>query len=150
MIGALTNGATGRISGGSGGFTFSTPAFTGGAGGAGIANSGEVTILWNAGTIRGGSGGSGYTSGGAGGAGIANSGTITSLTNSGTIRGGSGGKGSSTGAPGNAIVSAGASASIGPITNSGKIIGNVEIDNQASVTVNGGTGRPEITNRAFL
>ena len=31
--------------------------------------------------------------------------------------------------------------SIGPITNTGQIIGNVEIDNQASVTVNGGTGR---------
>ncbi len=33
------------------------------------------------------------------------------------------------------------SASIGPITNSGRIIGNVEIDNQASVTVTGGTGK---------
>ena len=45
------------------------------------------------------------------------------------------------GATGHAIYSAGASASIGPITNSGRIIGNVEIDNQASVTVNGGTGK---------
>ena len=33
-----------------------------------------------------------------------------------------------------------AHASIGPITNSGQIIGNVEIDNQASVTVTGGAG----------
>jgi hypothetical protein len=31
--------------------------------------------------------------------------------------------------------------SIGPITNSGQIIGNVEIDNQASVRVTGGTGK---------
>ena len=46
------------------------------------------------------------------------------------------------GAPGDAIYSAGAGASIGPITNSGKIIGNVEIDNQASVTVTGGSGKP--------
>jgi hypothetical protein len=38
-------------------------------------------------------------------------------------------------------LSAGAGASIGPITNSGKIIGNVVIDNQASVTVAGGTGK---------
>ena len=37
--------------------------------------------------------------------------------------------------------SAGANASIGPITNSGRIIGNVEIDNQANVTINGGTGK---------
>ena len=38
-------------------------------------------------------------------------------------------------------MSAGAGASIGPITNSGTIIGNVEIDNQASVTVTGGSGK---------
>ena len=44
------------------------------------------------------------------------------------------------GRAGDAIYSAGTHASIGPITNSGKIIGNVEIDNQASVTVTGGTG----------
>ncbi len=75
-----------------------------------------------------------------GGAGIANSGTIATLTNSGTIHGGKGGSGSTSGAPGDAIYSAGKHASIGPITNSGTIIGNVEIDNQASVTVNGGTG----------
>jgi hypothetical protein len=41
-------------------------------------------------------------------------------------------------ASGDAIYSAGAGASIGPISNSGKIIGNVEIDNQTSVTINGG------------
>ena len=45
------------------------------------------------------------------------------------------------GAAGDAILSAGAGASIGPITNSGKIIGNVEIDNQASVTITGGSGK---------
>ena len=101
---------------------------------------------------------------------MSNAGTITTLTNSGTISGGNGGSGGSRAAPaarrvelrhdrgadqqrhdrrrnprhcgaaGDAILSAGASASIGPITNSGQIIGNVEIDNQASVTVNGGTG----------
>ena len=64
------------------------------------------------------------------------------MTNSGTIEGGGGGKGSPSGAAGDAIYSAGADASIGPITNSGKIIGNVEIDNQASVTVTGGAGKP--------
>ena len=41
---------------------------------------------------------------------------------------------------GDAIHSVGLHASIGPITNSGQIIGNVVIDNQASVTVRGGTG----------
>ena len=41
---------------------------------------------------------------------------------------------------GDAIYSIGLHASIGPITNSGQIIGYVEIDNQASVTVRGGTG----------
>ena len=82
----------------------------------------------------------GTAPGGAGGAGIANSGTIVTLTNSGTINGGKGGIGPTNGAPGDAIYSAGKHASIGPITNSGKIIGNVEIDNQAIVTVHGGTG----------
>ena len=38
-------------------------------------------------------------------------------------------------------MSAGAGASIGPITNSGRIIGNVVIDNQASVAVTGGSGK---------
>src|SRR5208283_6055637 len=32
------------------------------------------------------------------------------------------------------------SASIGPIANSGQIIGNVEIDNEANVTITGGSG----------
>ncbi len=47
-------------------------------------------------------------------------------------------KGSPRGATGDAIYSGGKHASIGPITNSGKIVGNVVIDNQASVTVTGG------------
>ena len=38
-------------------------------------------------------------------------------------------------------MSAGPSASIGAITNSGQIVGNVEIDNQPSVTIYGGTAR---------
>jgi hypothetical protein len=62
------------------------------------------------------------------------------LTNSGLIEGGAGGAGVTPGAAGDAIYSAGPHASIGPITNSGQIIGNVVIDNQANVTVHGGTG----------
>jgi hypothetical protein len=54
-------------------------------------------------------------------------GTIGHLINTGTIDGDE-----------FAILSTG---SIGPITNSGKIIGNVEIDNQASVSVTGGSGK---------
>ena len=50
-----------------------------------------------------------------------------SSNNSGTIDG-----------PEFAILSTG---SIGPITNSGQIIGNVEIDNQASVSITGGQGK---------
>ncbi len=38
-------------------------------------------------------------------------------------------------------LSAGANASIGPIANTGQIIGNVEIDNQAAVTITGGKGK---------
>jgi hypothetical protein len=71
---------------------------------------------------------------GAGGAGVSNSGKIGALTNSGTIEGGAGGS------AGDAIFSAGKHASIGPITNTGQIIGNVKIDNQANVTITGGTG----------
>jgi hypothetical protein len=113
-------------------------------GGAGVANSGAITTLTNSGTIGGGTGGTspfflGET-GGAGGAGISNSGTLGMLTNSGLIEGGAGGAGVTPGAMGDAIYSAGPHASIGPITNSGQIIGNVEIDNQASVTVFGARG----------
>jgi hypothetical protein len=130
---------SGAISGGNGGAALFTSA-AGGAGGAGVSNSGTITTLTNKGKISGGNGGSGGRTGGAGGAGIANSSTIGTLTNSGTIHGGRGGGGPSSGAPGDAILSAGAGASIGHITNSGKIIGFVEIDNQASVTVTGGSG----------
>ncbi len=140
MIATLTN--SGKISGGAGG----AGGGVGGTGGTGIKNSGTIKTLTNSGTISGGNGGTSlfggtFGSGGAGGAGIANSGTIAILTNSGTIRGGSGGSGSTSGAPGDAILSAGARASIGPITNSGQIIGKVVIDNQASVTVTGGSGK---------
>ena len=60
--------------------------------------------------------------------GLSNSGTIGSLNNAGTIDPRRGAF---------AILSTG---SIGPITNTGQIIGNVEIDNQAMVTVVGGRG----------
>ena len=78
----------------------------GGAGGAGIANSGAITTLTNQGTIRGGTGGGASfgSAGGPGGAGVWNSGTITTLTNSGTIRGTRGGFGSSVGGAGGAGV----------------------------------------------
>ena len=135
-ITTLTN--SGKISGGAGGTGRAGGA--GGAGGAGVSNSGTIATLSNSGKIAGGAGGgtrSGFT-GGAGGAGISNAGTISTLTNSGTI---SGGRGAGGGGAGDAIYSAGAGASIGPITNTGKIIGNVEIDNQARVTVTGGTGK---------
>jgi hypothetical protein len=141
-IRTLTN--SGAISAGNGFSGFSV----GGAGGAGLSNAGTIAMLSNAGTISGGSGGSGGNGvgatsgvGGAGGAGIANSGSIAVLINSGKVIGGAGGAGPSPGAAGDAILSAGAHASIGLIANSGRIIGNVEIDNQASATVTGGTGK---------
>jgi hypothetical protein len=127
---------SGTIAGGNGGFG----SRGGGAGGAGVANAGTITTLTNSAAISGGNGGFGEgRSTGEGGAGIVNSGTIKTLTNSGTIHGGKGGSGAASGAP--AILSAGAGASIGLITNNGEIIGNVEIDDQAGVTVNGGTGK---------
>ncbi len=129
-IGALNNASGATIIGGNGGSSV-----YGGAGGAGVANSGTVKTLTNNGTIGGGAGGS---FGGAGGAGIFNSGSIGPLVNGGTIEGGLAASG---GAMSDAIYSAGAHASIGPITNSGQIISNVEIDNQASVTVTGGAGK---------
>jgi hypothetical protein len=109
-------------------------------------NSGTIATLTNNGTISGGTGGAGGSgaatgAGGGGGAGIWNAGAIGPIANGGTIEGGVGGKGSPNGAAGDAIYSAGSGASIGPITNTGHIIGNVEIDNQASVTVSGGTGK---------
>jgi PEP-CTERM motif len=136
-IATLTN--SGIVTGGAGG-DVEGEGLVGGAGGAGIANFGTISSLRNTGKVMGGAGGGG-TNGGAGGAGSDNSGTITSLINSGTIQGGIGGSGSeASGAAGDAILSAGASASIGSITNSGEIIGNVVIDDQASVTIKGGTG----------
>jgi hypothetical protein len=73
---------------------------------------------------------------------VSNSGTILALTNSGLIDGGKGGTGpKGGGATGDAIYSAGAHALIGSITNTGQIVGDVEIDNQARVTVTGGSGK---------
>ena len=126
-IKTLTN--SGTISGGKGGSSLA-----GGSGGAGVMNSGTIKALTSSGTISGGAGGK---FDGAGGAGIWNSGVIGPLANSGVIEGGLGSTG---GAMGDAIYSAGPHASIGPITNSGQIIGNVVIDNEAKVTVHGGTG----------
>ncbi len=163
MIGSLAN--SGKVIGGAGGSGQNTSIV--GAGGAGVVNSGTIQTLTNSGTIRGGNGGA-IQADGPGGAGVANSGTIATLTSSGTISGGAGGSfggaggagisnsgvigplanrgtiegglGTNGGAMGDAIHSVGLHASIGPITNSGQIIGNVVIDNQASVTVRGGTG----------
>ena len=107
-------------------------------GGAGVLNADGATVgsLINeaTGTISGGNGGAGAFSGGAG---VSNAGTIRSLTNKGTIEGG---PGTVPGAAGDAIYSAGPHASIGSIANSGRIIGNVEIDRQANVTIQGGSG----------
>jgi hypothetical protein len=71
--------------------------------------------------------------GGTGGDGIKNSGTITTLINRGTISGGPAGPRS--GVRGDAIYSAGDGASIGTISNTGSIVGNVEIDDQSNVTI---------------
>ena len=134
-ITTLTN--EGAISGGN---VVVTQGTNGLAGGAGVANAGTIGSLTSSGKILGGNGGSG-SRGGVGGAGVSNTGTIATLTNSGLIEGGKGGTGpNGNGAAGDAIYSAGAHASIGPIANSGQIIGNVVIDNQASVTVTGGAG----------
>ena len=136
-IATLSNGGT--IRGGSGGGG-GTSGF-GGIGGAGVRNSGQVKTLTNSGSITGGNGGSGSGLGGPGNAGIANFGTVATLANSGTIQGGAGGNATSAGPPGRAIDSTGANASIGRIANSGSIIGNVEIDNQRSLSVTGGTAK---------
>ena len=73
---------------------------------------------------------------------MSNAGTIYALTNSGLIEGGKGGTGpKGRGARGDAIDSTGAHASIGSITNTGQIVGNVVIDNQVSITVTGGSGK---------
>lgn len=135
MITTMTNRR--KVIGGTGG----TGSSLGGRGGAALSNAGTVTTLTNSGSIAGGAGGGRAPFGGTGGAGVANSGTIGTLANSGVIAGGAGGAGPAPGAAGDAIYSAGANASIGPITYSGEIIGNVEIDNQANVTVHGGTGK---------
>src|SRR5271156_6080294 len=111
-----------------------------GVGGAGVSNSGTIATLSNSGAISGGAGLPGFRAGATGGAGVSNSGTITTLTNSGMISSGAASSASGTATPGDAILSAGSNASIGTIANSGSIVGNVEIDNQASVTITGGSG----------
>jgi hypothetical protein len=123
---------SGAIDGGLGG-----PRIAGGVGVFTAAGESIGTLFNAAGaTIIGGNGGTSAP----GGAGVSNAGTITTLSNSGTIKGGAGGAGATPGAAGDAIYSAGANASIRSITNSGYVVGNVEIDNQANVTVYGGSG----------
>jgi hypothetical protein len=114
-------------------------------GGAGVSNSKTITTLKNDGEIKGGRASldstSPYPQAAMGGAGVSNSGTIARLINIGTIAGGTASAASGAAAtPGDAIYSAGANASIGSITNSGHVVGNVEIDNQANVTLYGGSG----------
>jgi hypothetical protein len=122
---ALTN--SGKIGGGNGGA--GSGIGQGGAGGDGVMNAKGATIAsltnMKGATISGGAGGNG----GPAGMGIDNAGTLGAVNNAGTIDPRAGAF---------AILSTG---SIGPITNSGKIIGNVEIDNQPSVTVTGGSGK---------
>jgi hypothetical protein len=135
----LTVTGSGTLGGGNGAGGVSA----GGLGGAGLSNSGTIVTLSSSGKILGGTGGDAQSgAGGAGGAGVANSGTIFALTNSGLIEGGKGGNGpKGRGARGDATDSAGAHASIGSIANTGRIVGNVVIDDQASVTVTGGSGK---------
>ena len=129
---------SGTISGGAGGFD-GGPGGAPGASGVGVSNSGTITTLSNGGTISGSVGvlntndigaldnlASGLIHGAQ--MGLSNSGTIGSLNNAGTIDPRAGAF---------AILSIG---SIGTITNTGQIVGNVEIDDQAMVTVVGGRG----------
>ncbi|MBV8443987.1 MAG: PEP-CTERM sorting domain-containing protein, partial [Hyphomicrobiales bacterium] len=134
-IGSLVNASGGTIDGGAAG----GGPLGGGAGGAGVSNSGMIMTLTNRGAIGGGNGGGTVENGGPGGAGISNAGAIAALANSGVIEGGAGGMAMSAGAMGDAIYSAGVNAWIGSIANRGQIIGNVEIDNQANVSVTGGS-----------
>ena len=172
-IATLTN--TGTISGGTGGAA-TVAHGRGGAGGAGVSNSDAIVALTGSGTIGGGNGGLGAFRGRAGRRGrverrddrdavqqrkdfgrerrrrsvghrrrrrrgLSNSGTIFALTNSGLIKGGKDGTGpKGDGAQGDAIDSGGGHASIGSITNTGQIVGNVVIHNQVSITVTGGSG----------
>jgi hypothetical protein len=128
-IGNLIN--KGAISGGGGGFagvsnsgaivTFTNSGHIesqfGGFTGLGVSNSGAITTLTNNGAISG---------GGSGGVGVNNSGMIGKLTNRGAISGSY-----------FAVDSGGGK--LGPIANSGTIVGNVEIDGQ-DVTITGGGG----------
>ena len=111
------------------------------AGGAGVSNSKTITTLINDGEIKGGRAAVSRSGSAVGGAGVSNSGSIATLINSGTISGGGASAPSGKATPGDAIVSKGPHASIGSITNSGYVVGNVEIDNQAGVTVTGGRGK---------
>jgi hypothetical protein len=142
-ITTLTN--SGAISGGEGGFGGQA-----GVGGVGIANGHMIISLMNSGTINGSVGVSNLGTieafnNLAGGVisgtryGLYNPGTIVSYTNNGTIIGvlGAPTKSGAIDKPAFAIFSTG---SIGPIINTGQIIGNVEIE-QAKVVVSGGAGK---------
>ncbi len=109
--------------------------------GAGVFNSGTIGKLINnkGGTICGGTAMS--TKGNAvGGAGFSNSGKIGLFIDNGTIRGGSASSTSGLASPGKAILSEGAGAAMGPLTDRGAILGDIEIDNQASATIAGAGG----------
>ena len=130
-VGALTN--SGSIAGGAGEINYYGGDFNGGAG---VANGGGIGTLVNSGAIVGGAGGASSTHN-ANGAAIRNAGVIAALTNSGTIEGAKGGMGSP--ANGYAIYSTGPNVSIGPISNAGRIVGDVEIDDQTAVSIAGAT-----------
>ena len=98
-IGLLDNATGATISGGRGGFGFTSRSV--GMGGVGVSSAGTIAALTNSGGIEGGNGGRGFFAG-TGGAAIANSGTFTTLTNMAVIRGGAGGSGSSGGGAGGA------------------------------------------------
>ena len=141
MIGSLNNATGATIGGGSGGASLQRAGAgdMGGAGGAGVTNAGAITTLTNlrydqrrGRRVR--------TYRGRGRRGDMELGRHRIARQRWDDRGRPRRKGLPSGAAGDAIYSAGAHASIGPITNSGSIIGNVAIDNQASVTVTGGAG----------
>lgn len=131
----------------SGGASFQTQFFARG-GGNGISNSGYISGLQNDGTIIGGPGRNGRL-GVDGGIGIENTGTIAQLINNGTISGGAYAISSHGFIPTKLVCAAERCSTlrfdrregaIGPITNSGVIAGNIEVQDQ-DVTIRGGSGK---------
>lgn len=127
-IGTLTNAAGGSIGGGSGTLSAGVRTSGGGtitaminhgvissAGGGGLANGSSIGTLTNTGTIQGAL------------AAVANSGSIGTLTNSGTLQ-----------SAGNAILNT-ITGTIGQVTNTGLIAGNILNDVATALTIAGGT-----------